>query len=79
MRKEARTYNKEKIVLQQVILEKRDSHMSKIFKDSLTPHTKINSKWLKYNTIHHKLLEKNNIFSDISRSNVFLSSFFQGN
>ena len=78
LRQEAGTYIKDKIAFQIAVLEDLNSHTSMSW-ETLTPHTKINSKWLKYNTIHHKLLEKNNIFSDINRSNVFLSSFFQGN
>ena len=50
---------------------------------ALKPHTKINSKWLKYNTIHRwqdslkRTLGKT--FFHINHSNVFLQSFFQGN
>ena len=42
---------------------------------TLTPHTKINSKWLKHLNIRHdtiKLLVMSKTFSDINHSNVFL-------
>ena len=63
--------------LQQVVLGKLGSHMQVNLEHTLTPYTKINSKWLKdLNKRHNiiKLLEKNisKTFSEVNHTNVFL-------